>query len=543
MIKKSIKEKLYHLPGDHMDDFRDELLSLISEEEMDMNDQERAALLRFAKGHSNSYLVSTVLDIAAKANPQFTKSIALEYSAIKAEPEEKLEIKREFKVKFEAEKPKITVPEIEVKPELTIDTHVPIQPKNLLTRLGSLSNDIKEDFIDDILSILSKDEIKRLNLSPQEKQDINKLLKGHYNPRSLFNALQVAIRAIDETKWMPGKVVPRKVDRDIRFGVELVPATGLDKIVDYSRKFEMGGMDTVWITDHYNNMDPYVTLTLIARATNTAHLGVGVTNPYIRHLSATAQSIASLDMISNGRMMLGMGAGDKSTLASLNIGMKKALTTVRETVSAIRSLWTKDTVNFDGEIIKLDNARFNFRPKREIPIYVGAQGPKMLQLAGEIGNGVLINASHPLDFKIANKMIQKGVNKANRKMEEVDVTAYTSFSVADNKKDAFKAAVPVVAFIAAATPPQVLERHDLNIEIAQQVRNQLSKGNMAGGFSLIDDKYVEAFAIGGTPKDCISKIEELHNAGVTQFVFGSPLGPKKKQATQLIIDQILSVYN
>ncbi|NHI93890.1 MAG: 5,10-methylenetetrahydromethanopterin reductase [Candidatus Lokiarchaeota archaeon] len=328
----------------------------------------------------------------------------------------------------------------------------------------------------------------------------------------------------------------------MKFGVELVPATGLDKLVNFSQRFELGGIDNIWITDHYTNMDPYVTLTLIAKATNSTQLGVGVTNPYIRHLASTASTIASLDSVSDNRMILGIGAGDKSTLSALNIESQGALTTVHETVEATRLLWNNDNVNYDGNFVKLKDARLNFKPNRNIPIYIGAQGPKMLELAGEIGDGVLINASHEIDFKIAKDRILEGANKANKSIKDLDVVAYTCFSIGETKEEAMKATAPVVAFIVAATPPNVLERHDLNVETASQMRDFLSKGKMGKAFQLVNDSFIDAFSVSGNPQQCINKIENLKQAGVTQFVFGSPLGPKKSQAVDLINNSILKSY-
>ncbi|MHC1636315.1 MAG: 5,10-methylenetetrahydromethanopterin reductase, partial [Candidatus Methanospirareceae archaeon] len=358
--------------------------------------------------------------------------------------------------------------------------------------------------------------------------------------------LQVVARLLEESrKEMEEREIlkPPKVEREIKFGVELVPSMALDKIVDYTRKFELGGVDYVWITDHYTNRDPYVTLSLIAKATEFMKLGVGVTNPYTRHISSTASAIASLNELSAGRAVLGLGPGDKSTLSALNISVDKPLTRIKETVQTLRMLWRGESVKYEGETVRLEGARLGFTPPSTIPIYIGAQGPKMLMLAGQIGDGILINASNEKDFEFASEKINKGIEEAGRKREEVDVVAYTCFSVAESEEEAKKAAVPVVAFIAAGSPDNVLERHALDVDKAKEMRELIAKGKMGEAFSLVDNSYLDAFSVSGTPEQCIGKIEELIKAGVTQFVFGSPMGKKKSEALRLITEKVLPAFS
>lgn len=520
MVDKKLIEKLSELTGEDKEDLSDELISFVNNNNIEMSQEEQTAMFQFVKGHYNTQLLIKVVDVINRTDPVVINQISEKY----IKPELKPELETKFKV--ETLEPKIHE----------------MSGQNLLDRINILSKSIMSDLIDDLLSILASDEFKKLDLSQREKLDILQLIKGHYSPSAIFNALQAVTRAFEELKVAPTPVIARDIDKEIRFGVELVPAMGLDKLVDFSRKFEIGGIDNIWITDHYTNMDPYVTLTLIAKATSATYLGIGVTNPYMRHLASTASAIASLDQVSNNRMKLGLGAGDKSTLASLNIETKNALTLIDETVKAIKLLWKEDNVNFAGDLIKLQNARLSFRPGRNIPIYIGAQGPQMLKLAGEIGDGILINASHELDFAYAREKVLEGVSIANKNINDIDLSAYTCFSISDDAEQAKKATIPVVTFIAAATPEKILERHDLDVQKAYKMREYLAKGDLPNAFQLIDDSYVEAFSVTGNVQECINKIENLKSAGVTQFVFGSPLGPKKGEAISIITEKLLPSY-
>jgi 5,10-methylenetetrahydromethanopterin reductase len=169
-----------------------------------------------------------------------------------------------------------------------------------------------------------------------------------------------------------------------------------------------------------------------------------------------------------------------------------------------------------------------------IPIYIGAQGPKMLQLAGTLGDGALINASHPDDIEWSVKQIQKGIEKSGRKNDEVDIAAYTSFSVAEDEKSAKKPVIPVVAYIVAGSPTTVLEKHDIPVEKAESIRSNLANRNWGKAFGAVDSEMIEVFTVCGTPEQCTEKIGNLFKKGITHFVTGSPLGPNVRSSINLL---------
>ena len=328
----------------------------------------------------------------------------------------------------------------------------------------------------------------------------------------------------------------------LKFGVEFVPTTTIDGLVSSIVQAESLGFDYVWVTDHYTNRCTYIALTVAALNTKSIRLGPGVTNPFHVHPAWTASAIATLSEVSNGRAVLGLGPGDRSTLGQIGISWERPLTAVREAVEIIRRLWAGETVNFAGSVFRLSNAKLSFKPLAPIPIYIGAQGPKMLELAGAIGDGVLINASHPKDFEVAIKFIKEGAAKAGRDIEKIDVTAYAALSVDENAARARDAAKIVVAFIVAGSPDEVLERHGIKKEEVEVIRAALAKGDIPGAGKAVSDASIDAFSISGTPEDCIAKIEQLVKVGVTQFVAGSPLGPKKKAAMEMIGKKIIPAF-
>jgi len=325
----------------------------------------------------------------------------------------------------------------------------------------------------------------------------------------------------------------------VKFGIEFVPREPQWRITYYVIQAERGGFTNLWVTDHFNNRNVYVTLTTAAIYTNKITFGPGVTNPYLVNPVFTAQAVATLNELAPGRVVLGIGAGDKTTLDCVGVEWKKPLTAVQESVEIFRKMTSGESVVYDGEVFKIAGAKFLFKPKGKIPVYVGAQGPKMLALAGKIGDGVLINACHPKDVEYAVNCVKEGVSEAGKNFGDVDVAAYTSFSVDEDLKKATKAAVPVVSFIVAGSPSQVLERHAIDVKKAEEIREALKANEWGRAFGAVTREMIEAFSVCGTPDTCVERIAQLVKSGVSQFVTGSPIGANVREAISLICNKII----
>lgn len=325
------------------------------------------------------------------------------------------------------------------------------------------------------------------------------------------------------------------------FGIEFVPRDLYWKTTYYAIQAEKAGFTYLWITDHFNNRNVYVALSIISAYTDKIKFGPGVTNPYFFHPVVTAQAVASLNEIASGRVICGLGAGDKTTLKMVNIKQNKPLSTIREAVQIIREITSGKNLEFEGEIFNIPGAKLNFRMANPIPIFIGAQGPKMLMLAGEIGDGVLINAASPKDVENAMVFISQGAEKTGKK-GDLDIGAYTSFSVAQNVEKAMKAVTPVVAYIVAGCPEIVLERHGISIENSNKIREAIVHEKWKEVFSSVTPEMVEAFSICGTPEVCVEKIDKLLKLGITQLVVGSPIGPNIRKSINIIAAEIFKHF-
>ena len=317
----------------------------------------------------------------------------------------------------------------------------------------------------------------------------------------------------------------------MKFGIEFVPQIPLDELVKLVKLAEDVGFEYAWITDHYNNKNVYETLALIAANTETIKMGPGVTNPYVRSPAISASAIATIDEISEGRATFGIGPGDKATFDALGIEWTKPVSTIKAAIADINTLLA-------GEKTEGGAALGGAKAVQEhIPIYMGAQGPKMLETAGEIADGVLINASNPKDYEAAMPMIKKGIGD---QAKEFDVGAYTATSIGADSDAAKNAAKIVVAFIAAGSPPPVIERHGLPEGFNEQMGAFLAKGDFGGAIGAVTDEALDAFSVCGTPDEFIPKIEGLAEMGVTQYVAGSPVGKNVEESIKLLGDVIAS---
>ena len=317
----------------------------------------------------------------------------------------------------------------------------------------------------------------------------------------------------------------------MKFGIEFVPQIPLDELVRLVKIAEDVGFEYAWITDHYNNKNVYETLALIAANTETIKMGPGVTNPYVRSPAISASAIATIDEISNGRATFGIGPGDKATFDALGIAWDKPVSTIKAAIADINTLLAGEKTEAGAA---LGGAK---KVQDAIPIYMGAQGPKMLETAGEIADGVLINASNPKDYEAAMPMIKKGIGD---QAKDFDVAAYTATSIGPDSEAAKNAAKIVVAFIAAGSPPPVIERHGLPEGFNTQMGEFLAQGNFGGAIGAVTEEALDAFSVCGTPDEFIPKIEALADMGVTQYVAGSPVGKNVEESIKLLGDVIAS---
>ncbi|MEM1689333.1 MAG: 5,10-methylenetetrahydromethanopterin reductase [Candidatus Hadarchaeales archaeon] len=322
----------------------------------------------------------------------------------------------------------------------------------------------------------------------------------------------------------------------MRLGVEFVPYIEIDKMVSLAKLVERLRFSQIWICDHYHNRYVHTVLTRLALSTSKISLGPGVTNPYTAHPAITATAIATLNEISAGRAILGISAGDPLFLQTVGLKQEKPVRAVEEAIKIIRGLLSGRTIFFNGEIFKCQGARLRFDPGGHIPIYVGGRREKMLKLAGRLGDGVLINASHPEDIRESLSFVRDGMRV---KKKNFDFVAYMAVSIDDDPEVARKLVRGVVSFIASSAPKSSLERHGINEKDVEKVRRRILAGSIEKAREEVTPEMIEAFSVTGPLKVLEERIEALRKLGITTVVVGSPIGRNKPAVLKQISSRLL----
>ncbi|QRV13402.1 5,10-methylenetetrahydromethanopterin reductase [Haloterrigena salifodinae] len=314
------------------------------------------------------------------------------------------------------------------------------------------------------------------------------------------------------------------------WAIELTPEHPPERIADLAARAEANGFDIAFTSSHYFNRDPFVVLSRMASATDDLRLGPGVVNPYETHPVKLAAQTATIDEVSDGRAVFGVGAGDRSSLSNLGVERDRPLRRVLETFDLARDLWDGETVTHEGTFTARD-ASLNLEPASEIPVYVGAQGPHMLRMSAKHADGVLINAAHPRDLEWAAGELENGLRERPDDAGDFESLAFASVSVAGDEEAAREAARPPVAFIAGGAADPVLERHDIDRDAAEDVGAALERGDLNEAFGRVTPEMIDAFCIAGTTETVAERFEAAleHVDGI---VVGSPLGPDLEDAIE-----------
>ncbi len=317
----------------------------------------------------------------------------------------------------------------------------------------------------------------------------------------------------------------------LRAGVVLQAVDPPAEFGDIVTEVEQLGYGQLWLTDsslHARNCYSY--LTLAAARSSQLLLGTAVTNPATRHPAITAAAAATVDEISAGRMVLGIGAGDRPLLA---LGLRPSpLADLAAAVEAIRSLWSGATVDIQAPGFTLAGAHLRFAARPGIPVYLSASGPKTLELAGRIADGVILLVGlFPEGLNWALEHVRRGADMANRPLPHTAVFAYGM--VSEDEQAALAAARSIAAWF-PQTAPHICELAGLAPDIADRVRVGYSGGEFQEATSaaaLLPDEFVRKVALSGNQQRTAGQIRCVLDAGADS-VHVFPLGSNRMQTVR-----------
>jgi 5,10-methylenetetrahydromethanopterin reductase len=311
----------------------------------------------------------------------------------------------------------------------------------------------------------------------------------------------------------------------ISFHIGILPNRPLDDFFDWVALADELGFGGVWVADSQSVFrDAFMALTMFALRTKNMELGTGVTNIITRHPAVLASSFATLDEISGGRAQLGIGVGDS---AIYNIGHKPSkLKRFEEIIGVLRTLMAGDTAHFDGQDIKVS------WPPRKVPVVIACTGPRSLQLAGRIADGVLFQVgSAPFLVKYAKKNIELGAKEAGRDPKDIKLYQRLACAVAEDREQV-RTEARGYASVAASTIYAGIPKEDVpeglweDLHIMKQEYDYQQHGSMdAKQADLITDRILDAVAIAGTAEEAVPRFKQLIELGVENFVL--PIATKE----------------
>jgi 5,10-methylenetetrahydromethanopterin reductase len=333
----------------------------------------------------------------------------------------------------------------------------------------------------------------------------------------------------------------------VDYGIGLSPAAPVDELLDLAEEVERLGYRWLWVNDERLERDAFSVLAAMAERTERIRLGPGVTNPYSRHPALLATAMATLDELSGGRAVLGLGAGGTNH-RSLGIERRAPAATLAEAIELIRGLWAGATVTVEGRVVRSRDARLDFEPPRRLlPIYLGARGPRVLELAGAVADGAIVgNVATREGWTYALERIAAGAADAGRDVTDISLTAWLYACVDDDEERALDAIRPMVATSLVTSRPVLGE---LGIELPADFARvmdasgwSLAREVVAEAGRLLSPALVHRFGLVGTPEGCRERLRGLLDAfpSISQvaIVPFAPGGGAVTETVRRFIDEV-----
>jgi len=312
----------------------------------------------------------------------------------------------------------------------------------------------------------------------------------------------------------------------LSFGVTVLPDPPASRLVELFQLAEQHGFQYGWTYDsHILWQEPYPLLTMSALATSTLHLGLNVTNPGTREPTVTASAFSTLQDLSGGRMIMGIGRGDS---ARRTIGLQPVkVAEFERSVTAIRDLMRGEQVHWNDTDIELAWMGGLAEKPAPVPVYVAGYGPKVLAIAGRVADGVIIQLADPEIVEWIVGQVRAAAEEAGRDPAEVKVMCCAPAHVSDD----IAASCEQVRWFPAMVSNHVFDlllKYDASAlpasltDYVQRMKREsydYSEHSRMGAThgEQVSDETCERFCILGTPQQHVEKLQRLEAAGVDQW--------------------------
>jgi 5,10-methylenetetrahydromethanopterin reductase len=308
-----------------------------------------------------------------------------------------------------------------------------------------------------------------------------------------------------------------------RVALYLQDAHDLRDGLDYARYAEARGFEAIWQAESRLVRDAIVPMAAYAAVTEKLKVGSGVINNWTRNIGLLAATFLTLDDLAPGRIICGIGAWWDPLAKNVGIERKKPLTAMKETVLVLRRLLAMENVTFHGEFVSVEGIELDVvhgrREPRHVPIMIGATGDQMMELTGEIADGVVLNYCVPPEYNDrALELLANGAKKAGRSFAEIDRPQLIVCSV-DHDHDRAIETTKMLLCQYLAQQPHIAKASGVAQEVVTNIQATLgwpaTKEQIDKAKHFVPDELVQRITASGTPAEARGKVEEYKKRGCT----------------------------
>lgn len=299
----------------------------------------------------------------------------------------------------------------------------------------------------------------------------------------------------------------------------------------YAQFAEAHGFEAVWQAESRLVRDAIVPMAAFAAVTERIKVGSGVINNWTRNPALIASTLVTLDDLAPDRILCGLGAWWDPLARNVGIKRRKPLTAMREVVTVVRRLLNMEKVTFDGEFVHVHDIEIDIvhgrREPRDVPIYIGATGMKMMELTGKIADGVLLNYLVSPQYNAqAMAHLEIGARRAGRTLDDIDCPQLIVCSLDEDRQKALDNARELVTQY-LGQQPHIMKASGVSPDLLEEINRVLTwpatEEQIRAAMKLVPDDVVQLITASGTADECRAKVQEYIAAGCTCPVL-YPLG-------------------
>jgi len=322
-------------------------------------------------------------------------------------------------------------------------------------------------------------------------------------------------------------------------GVRLSGALDPHCSIELATAADGTGFASVWFAENPFQRGIMATVGACAAATRRARIGIGVINPYSRHPVQIAMDIAALDELSSGRVVLGLGSGIAGGMRQMGFDPGRPVAAVSEAIAIIRAMLGGEAVKFNGRVFSVDGVRLDF-PARQLPIYMAAGSERALRVCGMVADGLIIsNMTPPRLTERLTEIVVEAATVAGK--EKPRVVQYVPCAIGADNEAARRIAITMIGEALTLLWPigdEWPQRREAAVEATGVPRHEfraaldrLRLGEAAA--DVLDDRFVDAFALAGTAEECLRQAARYHRAGVDELALTFAGAEPVEQMTHL----------